>query len=457
METAGEKDTTEKPMLRVPLVYCFLPSLVASLVTPWPTAARRARTPRLSIADDDSGGVDDSAGLWASLRERVAALDEETEERWRKAECTSSVCLALDDWIRRLALDQQGWPLAAIGSAQGNLYIADLSSGDIMASKLEAHPQRVSGGSSELDMRLLHGAYDGGGLLAVAFDGTRVVSAGRDGGARLWKYAKPNAEWPKRELAEIAVLDTGGASVSSILLTGGEAGAIWCACLDRHLHRFEVDEQGDVECTLTLRCASSCLALAACESQQLVVAATANGGVECFHMADGSTRGLWQPLAFDGSRGYKGASVRAVAIATVKGRQCVVVGGSDGSLHMRYLLSESEEEDGDCFGASQPGQALLPPHGGQCVTLTPLETGDGLLVSGAHDGSLRVWDLASEKTPQCLYGLGGYKVWLGSVCCDGRRLISDGRDNLVVLHDFSAEAAAEAEREEQQRDEQEEP
>ena len=63
------------------------------------------------------------------------------------------------------------------------------------------------------------------------------------------------------------------------------------------------------------------------------------------------------------------------------------------------------------------------------------------LVSAAHDGTMRVWDLAlaadGDRTPEVCYGLGGYKVWLGSVCVDDKRLISDGSDNTVVVHDFS--------------------
>jgi len=82
---------------------------------------------------------------------------------------------------------------------------------------------------------------------------------------------------------------------------------------------------------------------------------------------------------------------------------------------------------------------------GSVVALTPGPP--GLLISGAHDGTLRVWDLegGAGGEPSCLYGLGGYKVWLGSVCTDGRRLVSDGMDNSLVVHDFSTEAGASAE------------
>ena len=38
---------------------------------------------------------------------------------------------------------------------------------------------------------------------------------------------------------------------------------------------------------------------------------------------------------------------------------------------------------------------------------------------------------------QVLYGIGGYKVWLGSVETDGTHLVADGSDNTVIVHDFS--------------------
>ena len=60
------------------------------------------------------------------------------------------------------------------------------------------------------------------------------------------------------------------------------------------------------------------------------------------------------------------------------------------------------------------------------------------MITGAHDGTLRVWDDAGgvEGNPRCLYGFQGYKVWLGSVHTDGTRLVADGSDNQVLVHDF---------------------
>ena len=44
-----------------------------------------------------------------------------------------------------------------------------------------------------------------------------------------------------------------------------------------------------------------------------------------------------------------------------------------------------------------------------------------------------------DKRPRCLYALTGFKVWLGSIFTDGKKLVSDGADNSIVVHDFSGE------------------
>ena len=58
-------------------------------------------------------------------------------------------------------------------------------------------------------------------------------------------------------------------------------------------------------------------------------------------------------------------------------------------------------------------------------------------MSTSHDGMLCMSQL--WPVPKPLYGLGGHKAWIGNVCIDreGKRLLSDGRDDIVVVHDFS--------------------
>jgi hypothetical protein len=83
-------------------------------------------------------------------------------------------------------------------------------------------------------------------------------------------------------------------------------------------------------------------------------------------------------------------------------------------------------------------QQIKPSHRGPVVALS--SRSGGILVSAGHDGMLRVSRIC-KPAPKALYGLGGYKVWIGSICIDseGKRLLSDGRDDVVVVHDFSLE------------------
>ena len=89
-----------------------------------------------------------------------------------------------DSWVRRVAVS---WPQVAIGTADGSVVLADLSTGEELSRTVGPHPAHVEGPESARDMKLLHGDYDGGGLTALAFDADQVVSAGREGGCVLWR------------------------------------------------------------------------------------------------------------------------------------------------------------------------------------------------------------------------------------------------------------------------------
>jgi len=103
----------------------------------------------------------------------------------------------------------------------------------------------------------------------------------------------------------------------------------------------------------------------------------------------------------------------------------------------------------------------------------------GLFVTASHDGTMRVWDCSlatgeeedddeddddddeedednnvpeenqdmtasslSQARPKVLYALSGYKVWLGSVFANDRKLVSDGADNTVIVHSFDEDEDA---------------
>ena len=110
---------------------------------------------------------------------------------------------------------------------------------------------------------------------------------------------------------------------------------------------------------------------------------------------------------------------------------------------------------------------MLPAHSGAVLAMdSPLP---GILVTGAQDGSMRVWDCSpdadeedvdggggldgsgeepeanyddiqpNDSRPRCLYSLSGYKVWLGSIFASPRKLVSDGNDNTIIVHSFDEE------------------
>ena len=80
-----------------------------------------------------------SRSLFASLRARTLELEESVAKRWVGADCQSQVCLALNDWVRRLAVD---WPRAFVGSASGSLHLCDLTNGETLCRVDGAHPGR---------------------------------------------------------------------------------------------------------------------------------------------------------------------------------------------------------------------------------------------------------------------------------------------------------------------------
>jgi len=366
-----------------------------------------------------STGAYDDAALLASLRARKSALGEETKallDRWRTGKCRTTLGLQLGDWVRRLALD---WPLAAVGSARGGVHIANLTTQVVVASAPDAHPAYVENGSDQ--MELLYGDFDGGGTTAIAFSGPRVVSAGRDGTAKVWRYTPG-----ERSLTLLAALPS-DAVPSCIAIT--EDSHIWTGDLKGRLRRWvakstPLTECRDYGCDVNLSVGAPVLCLAVDPSRGLLGCGTVEGRAAVYGLEDGTPVAAWLP--------HPGERVRSIAFAGGS----VLTGGSDGTIRRQPLTPLAP---GGSRLIAGEGDTLFPPHNGAVVGLLPHPKDPSLLVTAAIDSSIRIWDL-SKPRPESLYGIVGYKVWLGSLAIDdsGRRLVSDGRDNLVVFHDFSA-------------------
>jgi len=427
----------------------------------------RALPPARMSSDDRPDEGDAQSDLFASLRSRLDKIGESCEERWREAECQSSIKLALEGWVRRIALD---WPRAAIGTADGYVCLADLESGEVLTRK-KAHPDYVDGEESARDMRLLHGEYDGGGLTSIALSGSFIASAGRDGGARLWHIGRAGEDGDELELQDRGELrDAGDAVVSRTLLsvddelapdgaTGPGAVRCWTGGLDGVVRCWQAPMAAAASaprCVLRVKAAGAVLDLALLEQRNLLACATTDGAVELFSTIDGTPCGRWRPFAdgTDGELPLSTVAARSVAITHVDAageqrcalsswatcprpacmcpprrspphRCVVVVGGTDGSVHACALIrnGSSESPSDGAVPSTQLDETLepitlKPPHGGPVIALTPIGAvaagrESGLLASGAHDGTLRIWDLAKAfkgESQACLFGLGGYKV-----------------------------------------------
>jgi hypothetical protein len=219
-------------------------------------------------------------------------------------------------------------------------------------------------------------------------------------------------------------------------------------------------------------------------------AATLNLGVVLFSLQDGRILAKWNPFELskrseyarsallvqtDQAQGLVDQSVgngSASSAIFSSPHWSVIVGGSKGSLYQRTLGIQvrngniSERQPLTDMDDGSVERRIRPNHLGQIVTMG--SPSPGLLVTGSHDGTMRVWDCslyknedddvdneegtasgisieivgevsenkARTKKPRVLYALSGYKVWLGSIFTNDRKLVSDGADNSIIVHSF---------------------
>ena len=471
--------------------------------------------------DDDDDNVPSDDSLLKSLQSRLAQINTDRNaviKRWRKGKCTSSIRLSLDDWVRRL--DVAHWPLAVVGSAGGSVYLCDLNLGISLVKAEGAHD--AQGGDEEM-LELLYGQYDGGGTVAVAVGGPNgrlVVTAGREGGALAWRIggaatsiAAAGASDDSDDEDNDDVDGIGGGSTSGgsnntsrgedLLECLGELGPlvgtavtcvkidaegrVWAGCFDGTVHCIHLDNLVNNRNAKprVADCGSPVLSLDVGEDIDCIAAGTASGTVHLFSTDEDLDEGPGQLRKLGEWTPKKDMPARSVVIAPFPVSLCgisseendsddrdydneedfawsLVSGGNDGCLHAIPLSIDCDSDVIDeefPLGTSveEDTVAMQPPHNGPVTSLAWRK--GGILLSGAQDGTIRVWDstprCASDASvnqgvsevaydPRCLFGLGGYKVWLGSVVTgdNGLRLISDGSDNTVIVHNFSPEGDA---------------
>ena len=476
-------------------------------------AALRARQADLLHSESSSSSTTTGRD---GKRRRTSVFHEEDEqyclENWRTAQCSSTVRLTLDDWIRRIAIDQ--YPLAVCGTAGGHLYLVDLQEGDELDCLLNVHvscnEDLPEGPTLELMEALdtLYGQYDGGGVMALAMKDDWIVSAGREGGAHVSRIVGQEEQVYRgsrggttsqtklslQRIGRFRGLNTREGTPDTIItaVAFDSMGSLWMGGFDGVLRSFDYEEGkksedhkppmlGRTKPVTQVHVGGPIVSLFIEDELGCGVASTTNGLV-IFSLEDGEIMGKWNPLVKKVRKEFVRSAILLKDDSNPDRAQSptwsVVCGGSKGSLFQRKLnvdktgfLSETRPfldqigQDESVFPVK-----LRPNHSGAVVALS--SPTPGLLVSGSLDGSMRIWDYAeygdedeemdddneeeedteidlevqdddvsqtNDSRPTCLYALSGYKVWLGSVFTNSRKLVSDGADNTIIVHSFENE------------------
>eukprot|EP00526_Cylindrotheca_closterium_P013368 CAMPEP_0113637276 /NCGR_PEP_ID=MMETSP0017_2-20120614/19505_1 /TAXON_ID=2856 /ORGANISM="Cylindrotheca closterium" /LENGTH=532 /DNA_ID=CAMNT_0000548283 /DNA_START=68 /DNA_END=1666 /DNA_ORIENTATION=+ /assembly_acc=CAM_ASM_000147 len=419
-------------------------------------------------------------------------------QNWKSANCASTVRLSLDDWIRRMAIEN--YPLAVCGSASGHIYLADLQQGQALDCIQDIHSAQLHEDDSRYTttfqnaMNDLYGRYDGGGVIALAIKGDIVASAGREGGVHiatitgeeedLYKGSRGGiARQTKLSLKREGFL-RGLENSSDALITSlafDASGTLWVGGYDGNLMGYDAEEMDADNRPMLLRqkypmfetnLNSPILSISINDDIGCGVGCTRGGGIFIFSTDDGQVFATWKPV------GKRDEFFRTAIIVQndpdPESIWSIVCGGSEGSVFQRALnvdiLSRSVSDAApfrDMIEGSthELPSKLRPNHQGSVLAMaSPFP---GLLVTGAQDGNVRVWDCssrgtspveaieeeeeeteaeaqyddvgASDNRPRCLYAMTGYKVWLGSIFAGKKKLVSDGADNTIIVHSFDGE------------------
>lgn len=406
------------------------------------------------------------------VRARLAALAEATKKRWNEGAATPKVAFDLGrDYVRRVAV---AYPYAVVGSARGDVALCDVSKSSALAISPAAHRRDWSEVEDRpLGERVLLGQYDGGAVTAVAIsltnrrgdDFARVASGGRDGAVHLYKAATNSA----------ALIELGRAQHDGVITGIAFArGSLWSTALDGKLCRWsplplpvsvaamentrsltkDAAEYANVSAPQLAkqgewRSGQPTLCLSSCEKTGVVAIGNADGTAAILS-ADATSYDSSRSSQMLAWQAYEGGTVRSIAICPGNG---VVTGGGDGVIRVWRMCSTPPSPAFDAlekrFDARSLKPKLVAELRGHTGAVVALSCGcDGRLVSGAQDGTIRVWDLdlTTSKPGEKIrairrdarYAVLGHTVWLGSTYADADRIICDGANNVLLEYDFTA-------------------
>ena len=269
-----------------------------------------------------------------------------------------------------------------------------------------------------------------------------------------------------------------GAAEHPEVVTGAEfdvaGGCVWTSCLDGKIRRWglggndedandETDDEDDAK-TLELlgewSVGQAALCLSLDPNARVLYAGTADGGAVAMDAGslnandDGDGDDAGSSSSSSSSSSSIGATLGAwtahedgVTRSVSHARGGCLTGSSTGAV---YAWRVDRREGASCVSPSLAAKMI-----GHAAAVVSISTGNPRhVVSGAHDGTVRVWN-APDLTPddedgeergggggdvkksECLYAVTGHTVWLGSVQADETRIVCDGANNIAMCYDFS--------------------
>jgi len=333
-----------------------------------------------------------------------------------------------------------------------------------------------------------------GGIHACTIVGDEVdVPSGTRGGKVQQTKLRMQPEGAFRGLQGSTDLD--GTSTPPPLITSlafDDRGHLWAGGYDGKLRGYNYEELDQDDRLLMLRqkrpdfdidVGSPILDINVAEEAGIIVVTTQTQGIFLYSLHDGRFLMQVDPfaprrrtLSFKSTRQFSRTAmiVRNNNSTTMADEinqdesgssALLIIGGSQGHLYQIpiSIVTDDYNPSRTMLATVEGISKIRPKHMGPVVSLA--SPSPGLFVTASHDGTMRVWDCAhndedddvedddedstelggngsNTKTPKVLYALSGYKVWLGSVFANNRKLVSDGADNTVIVHSFDEDEDA---------------
>eukprot|EP00193_Tetraselmis_chui_P022793 CAMPEP_0177773010 /NCGR_PEP_ID=MMETSP0491_2-20121128/12588_1 /TAXON_ID=63592 /ORGANISM="Tetraselmis chuii, Strain PLY429" /LENGTH=445 /DNA_ID=CAMNT_0019290979 /DNA_START=120 /DNA_END=1458 /DNA_ORIENTATION=- len=363
------------------------------------------------------GGFDFSIlkGRIESLKEAEAA---EQCINWRKGRCTHHTVAVLDVWVRRLRL--HGNCIAA-GSHTGECYIIDGLCGRSTQHNLYPDTETEGPISTARCIRQYIGLEDE--ITSIDYDGSRLVAGTVSGALRVWETNENlvKESWEPGSGCQVLA----GTPEDAVVLSGHCAPITHCQLLP----------------------------------QQRVITSSVDGNII---MWDGRNGRVMYRIPVGASVTSLHATPRHIIAGLGDGRVAVWSNPESPKKLPRLMLSftghpapitciqmlhdEQFEQDLLVTGAEdgllrswdvKNGGAWLHEFSGHRGKVVSLQVDESKVLSASRDGSIRCWDLRSGKS---LFGIWGLTPYIGSVQFDDSRLVSDGTNNAIGLHDFGVGA-----------------